>query len=263
MGETGRDFWDGAVSMTPAAQKRHSVGEISVPFEASAYDITLFVYCYNNEDTLPEALHTLVEAMDVVGKSYEIVIIDDCSTDHSAEFAKGFMLEFPRVPLVLRINKAHKGLAENYVDAAFIGVGKYFRLVYGDHSEPVETMVDVLKAVGDADIVVPYYVSMRDKGRGVRIYEWLVNTIGGNSINHYGASQVHLRYNVMRWHSNTHGPAFQIDLLCRLLEQGFTVKQVPCRAVPKHPPMGKGYEFRRFWSGVHVLVDLIFRRCSK
>ncbi len=267
MSETGRDFWDGVVSMTPAAQKRHSINAISFPFESSHYALTLFVYCHNNEDTILESLHTVVEAMDVVQQPYEMIVIDDHSQDHSVDLIRGFMAEFPRIPMVLRINLRLKGLAQNYTDAAFIGVGKYFRLIYGDNAEPVETMVDVLRAVGDADIVVPYYISMFEKSAYQRyvvgFYEWLLNMIGGNSINHYGAVHVHLRYNVMRWRANTQGPAFQVDLLCRLLEQGFTLKQVPCRAVPRRLLGGGESGWRRFWSAVHVLIDLMFRRFSK
>ncbi|MBY0407378.1 MAG: glycosyltransferase [Rickettsiales bacterium] len=266
MSETGRDFWDGVVAMTPAAQKRHSAGAISHPFSPGAFDITLFVFCHNHEDTILGTLATLSEAMDVVGKTYEIVVIDDASTDRSAELVKGFMIEFAHVSVVLRMNMRAKGLAQNYVDAAFIGCGTYYRMVLADNAEPVETMVDVLRAVGDADIVVPYYVS-KVPGTGYqrrvgRVYEWLLNMVGGQSVNHYGAAHVHLRYNVLRWRANTEGPSFQIDLLCRLMEQGFTLKQVPCRARPTREQMPGG-AWVRFWSAVHVLIDLWFRRLSR
>lgn len=264
MSETGRDFWEGVISMTPAAQKHHTPAAITLPYESSHFAITFFVYCYNSDSTILDTLHTLVEAMEVVQKTYEIVLIDDGSQDHSSDLVKGFMGEFPRISIVFRANKERKGLAQNYIDAAFIGCGKYFRLIYGDNSESVETMVDVLKAIGDADIVVPYYVTMYRK-TWVETYirgfgTWVINMVSGNHINHYAAAHVHLRYNVMRWQANTQGCAFQTDLLCRLLEQGFTLKQVPCRAVPHR--MKEGYCWGRFWSVVHVLIDVVFRRLT-
>lgn len=266
MNETGRDFWDGAISMTPAAQKHHSLAAISLPYELGHYVITLFVYCYNNEATILDTLHTVVEAMDVVQQTYEIIVIDDCSQDHSAELVRGFMIEFPKVPMVLRSNKQRKKLAQNYIDAAFIGCGKYFRLVYGDNSEPVETMVDVLKATGDADIVVPYYVTMYRRNVAKKLlfggYTRLINLMTGNQINNYTAAHVHLRYNVMRWHANTQGCAFQTDLLCRLLEKGFTLKQVPCRAVPLREPQAHSSGWWMFWSVMHTLIDVVFRKFS-
>lgn len=257
MHELGREFWDGGISLTPAAQKRHSVASITIPYEGHSCDITLFVYCHNDADTLTDMLAVMMEAMEVAKKSFELVIIDDASTDHTVEFARGFMMEHPKLPIVLRVNKHFKGMAENYTDAAFIGTGKYFRMICCGQAEPVETLVDVMKAVGDADILVPYFLSIAKPWRE-RTYEAMLNLLGGYNITHFGGAPVHLRYNLLRWRANTRGPAFQIDILCRLIEQGFTLKQVPCRALAKRSKEEQGNY--RFWSAFHVLVDVLFRR---
>jgi hypothetical protein len=266
MSATGRDFWEAAISMTPAAQKMHSVPAILSPYEASKVDLTLFVYCQNHEDTVASTLDTIVEAMGVVEKSYEIIVIDDCSKDRSPDQVRGFMTEYPKLPLVLRINMKRKGIAQNYYDCAFIGCGKYFRMIYADNAESVETMVDVLRTIGEADVVVPYYISMYRKTFTEKYfygsYAWILNLISGNEINNYTSSQLHLRYNIMRWHANTQGFAFQADMLCRLLELGFTLKQVPCRSVPLRDNQLYGSSFMAFWSIVHALIDLSFRRIS-
>ena len=260
--DNGRDFWDGSLSLTLAAQRWHSVSEILLPYEANRCDITLFVYCCNHEATIFDTLATIREAMEVVDKTYELVIIDDHSEDRSAELVHGFMAEFTKLPVVLRVNKRRKGVAGNYIDAAFIGCGKYFRMVTGDASEPVETMADVLKATGDADVVVPYYVFSHHGARDQHMrsgYTRLINVFSGHHINHYQGAHVHLRYNVLRWHPVTEGAAFQVDLLCRLLDEGFTMKQVPCRAMPTALPDREPFA-RRFFSTLHLLLDLIFRR---
>ena len=42
-------------------------------------DITLFVSCYNEANFIAETLVEAVRAMEVIGKTYEIIIIDDYS----------------------------------------------------------------------------------------------------------------------------------------------------------------------------------------
>jgi len=49
-----------------------------------------------------------------------------------------------KLAVVLRINKINKGLAQNYIDGAFLGSGKYYRLVRGNDSESVGMMADTL-----------------------------------------------------------------------------------------------------------------------
>lgn len=260
----GRDFWDGAVSMTKAARKLHAAADITSPYAAARLDITVFVPCHDAEAGIVQTLETVVEAMGVVGNSYEILVIDDASKDRSVELVRGFMAAHEGLNIVMRTNKTCKGLACNYVDGAFMGCGSYYRMVDGEAAEPVETIVDIFRAIGDADIIVPYYISRLGQGRlrplSSRLFTGLVNRVSGNRINCYTGAQVHLRYNVMRWHSDILGAAFSMDLLCRLLAQGFTYKQVPCRADMRH---GVGGGMRNALSFAHALLNIALRRVAR
>jgi len=263
---TGRDFWDAAVSMTPAAQKLHSAADITSPFATNRLDLTIFVYCRNHETSIVSTLETIAEAMDVVGISYEILIIDDASKDQSTDLVRGFMAQYPSSNIVMRINKSFKGLSQNYFDGAFIGCGKFYRLVYGDNSEPVEMMVDIFRSTGDADIVVPYYISRLGQGAfssfSANLLKGFLNLISGAEANSYMTDPMHLRYNVMRWNSGMLGPAFQMDLLCRVAALDFTCKQVPCRSAAPHTSLGKAGRVRRFLSVLHVIFNVILCRIS-
>jgi hypothetical protein len=92
----------------------------------------------------------------------------------------------------------------------------------------------------------------------------LVNAISGFRLHYYNGLAVHLRYNVMRWHPNTRGFGFQADILCMLLDQGFSYKEVPVRTVERRGPgSSRALTFRNMLSGIHTLVDLVFRRVAR
>ena len=260
----GRDFWDGSISMTTTSGQLHSVPNITSPYSACPLDITIFISCYNNANTIIQTLEMTIEAMEVTGNSFEILVIDDGSQDGSGELVRNFMAENEQLHLVLRINKHRKGLAQNYFDGAFMGCGTYYRMVQGDNSEPVGTMVDIFKSIGDADIIVPYYLSRLKEGRfqslSERLFTTFINIISGNHISCYTAPHVHLRYNVMRWHSDVLGAAFQMDLLCQLLAMDFTCKQVPCRAVSAQR---KERRIKSILSYIHATLNIILRRLAR
>ena len=260
----GRDFWEGAISMTPAAQTLHSIANINSPYSACPLELTVLVYCLNNADAILQTLEMVAEAMEVTGKSFEILVIDDGSSDLSPELVRGFMASHEQLNIVMRINKQSKGLAQNYFDAAFMGCGTYYRLMHGDNSEPVETMVDTFKSIGDADIIIPYYLSRIKKepfqSLSARFFTTFINIISGNRINSYTTPHVHLRYNVMRWHSDVLGAAFQMDLLCRLLALDFTYKQVPCRAVSTQIHTNG---IKKILSFLHAILNIIVRRLAR
>src|SRR6266576_932035 len=86
-----------------------------------------------------------------------------------------------------------------YVDSTFIGRGRYHRAICGDNSEMESTIRAVLRPLGEADIIIPYYVEVRDKQLFRHVvssnYTFLVNLLGGNSLRYYNGLPVHRRYN--------------------------------------------------------------------
>jgi hypothetical protein len=203
-----------AISMTPAAAHLHDTRSVLAPGQDAPLDLTILVTCYNEESFIIATIETVRAALlEAGGISYELIIIDDCSSDSSVALIESYIREHPDERILLRQNKINRGLAQNYVDAAFIGKGKYYRLICGDDAEPKDTMVTVFREIGKADMIVPYYVTAEGKS-GYRqflskAFTALVNTIGGFKLQYYNGLAVHLRYNVMRWHPNTRGFGFQ------------------------------------------------------
>ncbi|HWM84127.1 MAG TPA: glycosyltransferase [Pseudolabrys sp.] len=255
------------VVMTPAAAELHTPDSVVDPSRTCPIDLTIFVSCYKEEDYIIATLERVRLALSRVGNlSYEIIVIDDCSGDRSAELVEDYIAAHPEERILLRRNRVNRGLAQNYIDAAFIGKGKYYRLLCGDDAEPEDTMVAVFSEIGTADMLVPYYVTSEGKSLSRRLisntYSTLVNAISGLRLHYYNGLAVHLRYNVMRWHPNTRGFGFQADIICMLVDQGFTYKEVPVRTIERKKGDSKALTFKNFLSVAHTLIDIIIRRVA-
>lgn len=257
------------VIMTPAAAKFHTVKSVLVPAYESQINLTIFISCYQEEAYIIATIDTVCAALAELGRiSYEIIVIDDCSQDRSADLVDEYIRGHPDERILLLRNKVNRGLAQNYFDAAFIGKGKYYRLICGDDAEPKNTIVTVLRELGKADILIPYYISSEGKSLYRRLlssaYSALVNAISGYRLHYYNGLAVHLRYNVMRWHPNTRGFGFQADLICRLLDEGFSYKEIAVRTVErKGAGSSRALAFKNILSITHTLIDLLLRRISK
>lgn len=260
----GREFWEGSVALSASAQKYYGAGGITSPYEGSPLELTVFVSCYNEDKYIINTLETITEAMRIVDGKYEIIVVDDASKDRSVELLRRYVADHPEHILVLRANKRNKGLAANYIDASFIGRGKYICLVRGDNTESVQTLCDLFKSLGEADILIPYDVSTQqrqDRPRAYIFYNRLFNMVTRQRISEYNGLSVHLRYNVMRWHPSIYGYGFQACLLSRLLDLGFTFKQVPCRTAA---PRGEIYlTWIKTLSVLHAMADIMVGRISR
>jgi glycosyltransferase involved in cell wall biosynthesis len=256
------------VIMTPAAEKLHSAEDVAAPGHRAPLDLTVFISCYNEEEFIVPTIEAVRDSLNAVGNiSYEIIIIDDCSKDRSRALVGAYIAAHPDERVLLRTNKINRGLAQNYFDAAFIGKGKYYRLVCGDNAEPQSTMVAVFGEIGKADMIVPYYVSSEGKSLYRRVlsnaYSTIVNVLSGNRLHYYNGLAVHLRHNVMRWHSNTRGFGFQADIICLLLEQGFSFTEVPVKTVERRASgSSNALNFKNMLSVTHTLVDIVLRRIA-
>lgn len=249
--------------------ERPSSNEVTAldPMLTNSLDLTIAVPCKNEEKNILGTLDTIISAVNEVGCSYEIIVIDDGSTDKTSVLVEQFQRDHPSLPIRLYKNPRNLGLSKTYVNGAFLGRGKYYRFVAGDNAEPREAMVQILKMMGKADIIIPFHEQLTGKSFSrvavSKLYTFLVNLLSGYSINYYNGCAVHLRYNVLRWHSYAYGFGFQADMITLLLQQGATYVQVPVRV--RHTNKGRGaspFHIRNIVSTGHTLFEIFRRRIN-
>jgi glycosyltransferase involved in cell wall biosynthesis len=222
----------------------------------------------NEEKNIAATLDTVTAAMRELPHRYEILVIDDGSTDKTAEVVEQYCREHANLPIRLHRNLANRGLTRSYVDGAFLGRGRNYRLVCGDNVEPKETLVKVLGALGKADIIIPYHDPLPDKSilrrACSRTYTALVNGLSGYHIRYYNGLAVTQRYNVMRWGPYSFGFGFQAELVTRLLDEGATYIEVPVVATHQEKTGGNSaLNWKNFLSVGHTLLEIFIRRVRK
>jgi len=234
----------------------------------NSVDITFFVPCYNEELLVASTLDHLKEAISKFDLTYEVIVVDDCSQDETSARVKEWMTRNPEVDLKLVRNEKNRGLARGFIDTAFIGRGKYFRLLCGDDPEPTSTLIKMFEQIGAADMILPYYEHLPGKG-ALRswvsfTYTRIVNLISGYRIRYYNGCGIHLRYNVMRWGPYSFGFGFQAELVTRLLDEGATYKEI-CLEAQHHtkPPGQSALNFGNFLSVSHSLLEIMIRRIRR
>jgi glycosyltransferase involved in cell wall biosynthesis len=231
-------------------------------------DLTIAVPCLNEAENITGTLDAIAAAMRDLPYSYEVLVIDDGSTDGTSSKVNEYSDAHPHLPIHLHRNPQNRGLTRAYVDGAFQGRGKYYRLVCGDNVEPPETLKAVFSHLGQAEIVVPYHQAIAGKPPLRRMlsqtYTFLVNSLSGYKISYYNGLALHLRYNVMRWGPYSFGFGFQAELLTRLLDEGATCIQIP--VVATHLEKGgrnSALNWRNFLSVSHTLLEIFIRRVRK
>lgn len=228
--------------------------------------LSIMVTCYNEEEFIVETLQNVVGALMDCKIPYEVLVIDDCSKDGSVQRIKDHILAHPDLNITLKANKANRGLAQNYVDGAFLTSGKYYRMCCGDNAEPREILRNVFQHTGKADVIIPYQIQSEVEGKSAfrrflsNLFTSLVNAISGYAITYYNGLAIHLRYNVMRYHPSSYGFGFQADILTRILDQGASYVEIQSSSVDRKGAATTALSLRNVLSVAHTLLEILARR---
>jgi len=234
----------------------------------SDLDVTIVVPCLNEELNIARTLDTIREAMSQFQYRYEILVIDDGSSDRTSCIVEEYRQANPGIALALHRNQKNVGFATSYVNGSFMGRGLYYKLVCGDNTETKEALVAVFRYLGKADMIISYLTEVKGKSAFrtfiSKLYTSLVNLISGYRIRYYNGSALHLRYNVMRWGPYSFGFGFQAELITRLLDEGSSYIEVPIKVShqQKHGS-NNALNWRNFLSVGHTLLELLIRRIRR
>ncbi len=229
--------------------------------------ISFFVPCLNEEPNIAGTLEGIIDAANQVGVSYEILVIDDCSTDNTSGVVQQFREAHPDVRICLKRNDRNMGVGRGYVDGAFLTEGEYYMMVCGDNNRARDSIVKIISQCGQADMVIPYFGEGDHRTRFRRmvssIYTTLVNLLSGHSIRYYNGLILHKRYNVMRWHPDRHGFGLHAELVTRLLDEGASYIEVPIVNEERQAGRSSAFKLDNLLSMAHSLLEIFLRRLRR
>ena len=136
--------------------------------------ISVVAPLFNEEECVPGLVRGIADALE--GYSWELILVDDGSTDRTAEVAKGFAAEDDRIRVVR--------LARNYgqtpaMQAGFDHArGEIVVTMDGDlQNDPVDIPRLVAKLEEGYDLVAGYRVRRQDKFLTRKVPSWVANRI--------------------------------------------------------------------------------------
>ena len=229
-----------------------------------APQITFFVPCLNEAENIRGTFQTILSALAEAPVPYEILVVDDASTDNTVAVVEEYQAAHPEVSILLEKKRQNCGLGRNYFSGAHLAHGRYYMLVNGDNVEHPETLVALLSNLGRADILIPYFGRHDHRPwtrRFVsRTFTGLVNLLNGRDIRYYNGPVAHLRENVARTPSSTWGFAYQAELITRLLSRGATHLHLEVSGEERQHGVSKAFKPRNLISVGGSLLKILLHR---
>ena len=214
--------------------------------------ITVFFPFHNEQENIRQVYESATTVLKKMGVDYEIILVNDGSTDKTAQMADAIAAADPRARAVHHPVKSGYGAA---LQSGFRAATK--TLVFytdGDGQFDLNELPPLLPLMKQYDIVSCFRINRRENlRRKLNAWCWtcLMNLLFGLKIRDMnGAFKLYKRkiFDVIKMESK--GSLLNSEILARASRQGFTITQVGVhhypRAAGKAGPKTKVI-FRAFW----------------
>jgi len=203
----------------------------AVPARGRSVDLTVYLTSYDEEKTIEGAMSRIAQVLSGYGYNYEVIIVDDCSSDRSVAVISDYIASHglaDRFRLV--VNEKNEGIGVNYYRAAEMGQGEYFIVLFGDNPIPVESMKAVFDRLGESDMVIPHYntrvFNMKENWdhrtlsrRLISVtYTRIIQWISGHHLAYFNGFVLHRRKNVLKHRVATFGLGYQAEMMTKILD---------------------------------------------
>ena len=115
-------------------------------------DLTVVIPAYNEEQRLGASIVAVRDHLDRAGASWELVIVDDGSTDRTAAVVDAAAAQEPRIRLIRTPRNRGKGHAVRI--GVLASVGKEVLVSDADLSTPIAELDELRRGRGDAVVVI-------------------------------------------------------------------------------------------------------------
>jgi len=198
------------------------------PIPLATHSLTVLVPAFNEESNLEPTIDRLLRALRITVEDFEIIIVNDGSTDGTAAVADRCAARHPQIRVVH--NERNMGLGYSYVRGVALSRMSHFVYIPADNTWPYRSFLELMGNMGKADVVTSYSINpqVRPLARRIvsRMYTRLLNLLYGHRLHYYNGLTIYplsfLRTNPV----TTYGFGFQAEALLKAVDHGLSFVEV-------------------------------------
>ncbi|MFA5388663.1 MAG: glycosyltransferase [Candidatus Omnitrophota bacterium] len=190
--------------------------------------ISLVFPMYNEKECLPRAVGAAEQVLAALTNDYEIIIVDDASTDGSGQFAEGLAKANKKIKVVHHSKNRKLGAA---LKTGFSSAGKEI-IVYTDMDLPFDLaqLKDILRLADAYDIVTGARIGNRESCLRVvysKVYNNLINFIFRVKVKDINfALKIFKRKILSEMQLKSEGSFISAEFLAKARKLGLSIKEV-------------------------------------
>jgi glycosyltransferase involved in cell wall biosynthesis len=199
------------------------------------FSISVFFPCYNEEKNVEKLVRDAQLFLPSIAADYEILVIDDGSTDRTAAIAKEHSGEDPHVRLIR--HESNKGYGAALRTGFENSLEDYIFFMDGDNQFDIKELQNLLPYINNFDIVVGYRIKRQDNF--IRLvnawsFKTFVEILFGLKIKDLNcAFKIFKREVIENVKMESNGAFINAELLIGAMQKGYKMKEVGVSHYPR------------------------------
>jgi glycosyltransferase involved in cell wall biosynthesis len=223
--------------------------------------LSVFFPCYNEEENVERTVKAALESVPLIADDYELIIVDDGSSDRTGEIADRLAREYPQIRAVHnRPNLGYGGALQQGFRAA---TKDYVFYTDGDGQFDIAEIVKLLPLLDRYDIVSAYRLDRRDSLiRRFNGWGWtvLVDIVFGLRLRDIDcAFKIFPRRLFDEIEMCSMGALIDAEVLARARYRGYRIGQVGVHHLPRKAGIQTGADLRVILRAFTELFRLYWR----
>lgn len=221
--------------------------------------VTIIVPAYNEEKNLPLAISDLLSAMKGYRHVYEILIVNDGSTDATGRIADQFVRKHKHIRCIH--HRRNEGMGTAFRSGITHAQKCWVVPFHGDNDSSADSLRAMIDRIGEADIISAYTVNTHLRPLGRRIISYcfviLTNLLFGLNLRYYTGYFLCRTESLRRLRLLSSSPAIYIEAKVSLIKQGARCIEVPFEHTGRKYGVSKTMNRKSIMDTLVTLVKLM------
>ena len=131
------------------------------------FDISLILPCYNEAEHFVKSVDRIIDVLDRTDSSWEIIFIDDSSTDNTVSLIKSYLVKYPRKHLSAYFHHKNLGRGATVQEGIYQSQGRVVGYIDIDLEVPADYIPRFVQVINDG----------ADVAAGWRIYDFTLRSL--------------------------------------------------------------------------------------
>jgi glycosyltransferase involved in cell wall biosynthesis len=221
--------------------------------------ISVIIPAYNEEADIEEAVRIVSQLTSKYIKDYEIIIIDDGSTDGTAEASKRAAKKNKRVRIIT--HEKNLGFGEGFRNGIRNARKKYITGFPADIDQSVKILPDLITHRKKADIVSSYVTNLHSRPLIRQIFSisfiTLMNLIFRLDLKYYTGYFICRVDLIKKMKLKSPNSAILAEIKIRLIKKGKKFMEIPYETKPRLHGDAKALTIKNILQTAHIIPVLI------